>query len=196
MPSATPADLALIVGRSQKRVRDVLRELYGTLPDGVTRWELSDEQVEATLAILRGGDGPTLDWVLEVGDVVTRRTVHAAYGGQEQSGIVTPRSIRDILIFTDPISSVRYGYDKFEGLDEDGSYWYTGQGQRGEQTFRLGNLALRDAAAGGRTIRLFRTAGTAATYVGAFTNGAPTFRFETIPDVDKVPRGSSSSSFP
>jgi len=51
-----------------------------------------------------------------------------------------------------------------------------------------GNRALRDAERDGKTIRLFRTKGTSATYVGAFTTGAPTYTIETIPDADGNPR--------
>ncbi|CAN5145590.1 hypothetical protein BH09ACT5_BH09ACT5_03160 [soil metagenome] len=92
------------------------------------------------------------------------------------------------MIFTDPVSGARYGYDKFEGLTEDGTYWYTGEGQYGPQTFVRGNLALRDAAINGKTIRLFTTKGPLATYVGSFTAGDPPYKFETIPDVDGEPR--------
>lgn len=61
-------------------------------------------------------------------------------------GISTPRSIKEILIFTDPEAGVRYGYDKFEGLSEDGSYAYTGEGQPGDQVFLRGNKPLHDSA--------------------------------------------------
>ena len=188
MPITTPAELALQVGRTQLQVRNVLRDLYGTLPQGVTRWDLSEEQVAAVLEALNTDELPSTEWPLEVGDVVARRRIHNAYGGQQQGGISTPRSIPDILIFTDPVSGARYGYDEFEGLKEDGSYSYTGEGQYGPQTFVRGNLALRDAAANGKTIRLFTTKGTLATYVGAFTTGEPTYRIETIPDLDGNPR--------
>jgi hypothetical protein len=126
--------------------------------------------------------------VLEIGDVVRRRSIHRAYGGQRQGGISTPKRISDILIFTDPKSGAQYGYDKYEGLREDGSYSYTGEGQYGPQPFVRGNLAIRDSAAEGRTIRLFTTNGPLATYVGAFTTGQPTYHVETIPDFAGNPR--------
>jgi len=165
-----------------------LRELYGTLPEGVTRWELTDEQVNAVLSRLQSPEFASDEWTLEIGDAVPRRRIHEAYGGQQQGGISTPRSIPDIFIFTDPVSGARYGYDKFEGLKESGAYSYTGEGQYGEQTFVRGNLALRDAALNGKTIRLFTTNGTIATYVGAFTTGEPAYSIETIPDLDGNPR--------
>ena len=179
----TPADLALEYGVPQKRVRDVLRDLFGTLPDGLSRWDLDDNR--ASLARGRLGDRKVVrkEWGLEVGDVVRRRAIHDAYGGQDQGGISTPRSIPDVLIFTDPKTGARYGYDKFEGLREDGSYWYTGAGQYGPQVFLRGNVAIRDSASKGKILRLLRTNGTLATYVGAFTTGDPTYRLETIPDL-------------
>lgn len=186
--TTTPADLALDFGLSQTRVRDVLREQFGTLPAGVTRWELDDDRAAIARAHLTGAKPGPIEWGLEIGDTRRRRTIHGAYGGQRQGGISTPTQIPDILIFTDPKSGAKYGYDKFEGRREDGSYWYTGEGQYGPQTFVRGNLAIRDSAARGRTIRLFTTAGTEATYVGAFTTGEPTYRIESIPDLDGAPR--------
>ncbi|WP_194165140.1 hypothetical protein [Pseudactinotalea sp. HY160] len=41
----TPADLARELGVLAKRIRVVLREAYGKLPPGVTRWKLTPEQV-------------------------------------------------------------------------------------------------------------------------------------------------------
>lgn len=41
----TPAELARELRVTPKRVRDVLRARYGTLPAGESRWHLSDEQI-------------------------------------------------------------------------------------------------------------------------------------------------------
>lgn len=188
MSNTTPALLALQLGRTQLQVRNVLRGLYGTLPSGETRWDIDEEMAAAVVAALGPSDPSDKEWSLEIGDVVPRRRIHDTYRGQQQGGISTPVSIPDILVFTDPVSGAKYGYDKFEGVTREGSYSYTGEGQYGPQTFVRGNLALRDAAANGRTIRLFTTKGTLATYVGAFTTGEPTYRIETIPDLDGEPR--------
>ncbi|WP_447647245.1 hypothetical protein [Microbacterium forte] len=184
--SITPAQLSLELNVDQKRIRDVLRENYGTLPEGRSRWDLDDDQ--AGLIRTRFGRPPqALDpktWTLEIGDTVLRREIHAAYGGQEQGGIITPRSLPDILVITSPESGARHGYDAFEGLQEDGSFRYTGEGQYGDQVFARGNSALRDAAQSGRSIRLFTKQGTSVTYVGEFTTGEPAFEIETISDSD------------
>jgi len=184
--TTTPARLSLELNVNQKRIRDFLREQYGRLPEGVARWELDDSQADAVRTRfarqLRPTD-PTL-WTLEIGDTVLRREIHTAYGGQEQGGIITPRSIPDILVITSPESGARHGYDAFEGLQEDGSFLYTGEGQRGPQVFARGNTALRDAAENGRPIRLLTKQGTYVSYVGEFTTGEPAFSIETIPDSD------------
>ncbi|MCJ1686765.1 YDG/SRA domain-containing protein [Rathayibacter sp. VKM Ac-2927] len=184
MPDLTPATLSLELGVSQKRIRSVLREQFGTLDPSTTRWSLSEEQADfvRTRIARRGANGTR--FTLVEGDQVLRRAVHRAYGGQQQGGIATPKSLGEIFIFTDPAKGARYGYDRFEGLREDGSYSYTGEGQIGDQVFLRGNLALRDAAVTNRVIRLFTVQGTSVTYIGAFTTGDPTYRYETIPDTE------------
>lgn len=184
--SITPAQLSLELNVDQERIRDVLSDRYGSLPEGVAGWDLDDEQTNFVRS--RFGDASrNLDpkrWTLEIGDTVLRREIHAAYGGQWQSGIVTPKAIPDILVITSPESGARHGYDAFEGLQEDGSFLYTGEGQRGHQVFARGNAALRDVAQTGRPVRLLTKQGTSVTYIGEFTTGEPAFTIETIRDSD------------
>ncbi|AZS45559.1 hypothetical protein CVS53_00215 [Microbacterium oxydans] len=187
---STPAQLSLELNTDQRRIREFLRERYGTLPEGVTRWELDDRQADAVRARF-AHTAQSIDpkrWTLEIGDTVRRREIHSAYGGQEQGGIITPKSIPDVLVVTSPESGARHGYDTHEGLQADGSFLYTGEGQRGPQVFARGNAALRDAARNDRPIRLFTKQGTYVTYVGEFTTGEPAFSIETIPDSDGNPR--------
>lgn len=184
--TTTPAQLSLELNIDQKRIRGFLREQYGTLPEGIARWELDDTQADAVrtrFARQLRPTEPTL-WTLQIGDTVLRREIHAAYGGQEQGGIITPRSIPEILIITSPESGARHGYDAFEGLQEGGAFLYTGEGQRGPQVFARGNTALRDAAKNRRPIRLLTKQGSYVTYVGEFTTGEPAFSIQTIPDSD------------
>lgn len=186
----TPAEIALEFRISSKRVREVIRsEFGGVLPEGETRWHLDDVEASRVRARLSGEPRFSDRWVaLTPGDSMRRRLIHETYRGQQQGGISTPKQIPDVLIFTDPKAGARYGYDRFEGLREDGSYSYTGEGQYGDQVFVRGNSAIRDSAKNGKTIRLFTTEGTIATYVGAFTTGDPAYRLETIPDLDGAPR--------
>lgn len=187
MEPVTPATLAPDFGVSQKRVRDVLQSLYGTLPDDATRWVLDDLQaLEVRSRLTRGADEP--EWALEIGDRVRRRAIHRQYGGRHQGGITTSTKTRDIFIFTDPARGARYGYDLLEGLRPDGTFAYTGQGPSGNQEFTDGNKALLESADEGRTIRLFNAKSPYATYVGAFTTGDPVCELHMIPGEDKVLR--------
>jgi len=186
MSPSTPAQLSLELRVPQERIRDMLRRLNNPSP---TEGQLDDAQTSQIRAHFgTAASDPVDTWLLEPGDVVRRRAIHTVYGGQQQGGISTPRSIPEILIFTDPDAGAKFGYDQFEGLREDGSYSYTGEGQYGPQVFVRGNKALRDAARDGKIIRLLRTNGVLATYVGAFTTGDPAFTIETIPDADGRPR--------
>lgn len=189
MATTSPAQLSLEMQIPQKRIREFLRSVYGSLPKGDTRWELTEEQAAEVRARFAGDPvASRADWLLEPGDTVRRGSVHDAYGGQRQGGISTPRDSRHILIFTNPAAGEDFGYAQYEGLREDGSYAYTGEGQNGHQQFKGGNRAIRDAAQNGKTIRLFRTNRSSATYVGAFTTGSPPYAIETIPDADRNPR--------
>jgi hypothetical protein len=130
-----------------------------------------------------------MTWTIEVGQTLRRRELHEIVGGGSwQNGIAPVRSTPDILVFTDPVSGAAHGYDRFEGLREDGTYAYTGEGQRGDQQFVRGNRILRDSAEDGRVVRLFRTSGRNATYVGPFTLGDPAYEVREIPSSDGVLR--------
>lgn len=187
MEPTTPATLALDYGVPQKHVRDILRSLYGTLPDDRTRWVLDDLQAEEVRSRLRssGGSG---GWALEIGDKVRRRAIHLQYGGGQQGGISTSSKTSDIFIFTNPARGSRYGYDLHEGLQPDGSFAYTGEGRSGDQEFTRGNKALLYAADEGRVIRVFNASPPYATYVGAFTTGDPVCTFHEIPGEDGILR--------
>lgn len=122
-------------------------------------------------------------WDIDIGQTLKRREVHARYGGQRQGGISTPVDSESILIFSDPRSGARYGYDKHEGLREDGSYAYTGEGQTGDQQFLRGNKSILESPKYGKTIRLFKVEGTFATYAGAFTLGEPEYEEKQALDI-------------
>lgn len=186
VPTTTPASLSLELAVSQKTIRAMLRRTYSKLPDDVSRWKLSDEQAASVRShfLSRNPDGLEKEWPLEIGDVVRRRALHATFGGQQQGGIVTPKSIPDIIVITDTASGAKHGYDVFEGLQEDGSFAYTGEGQHGPQELTRGNRALAESAQKSRPIRLFTKQGVYITYVGEFATAERAYRFEVIPDSD------------
>lgn len=188
MDPVTPAMLALEAGVSQKRVRDILRELYGTLPQDATRWVLDDLQADEVRSRLAKAHNSESEWSLEIGDTVRRRLLHQQYGGGQQNGISTSSRTSDIFVFTNPSRGSRYGYDLLEGLQPDGSFAYTGEGTSGHQEFTRGNKALLNAADEGRIIRVFNAAPPYATYVGAFTTGDPVCSFHELPGEDREAR--------
>lgn len=188
MDPVTPAMLALEAGVSQKRVRDILRELYGTLPRDTTRWVLDDLQADEVRSRLAKAHNSESEWSLEIGDTVRRRLLHQQYGGGQQNGISTSSRTSDIFVFTNPSRGSRYGYDLLEGLQPDGSFAYTGEGTSGHQEFTRGNKALLNAADEGRIIRVFNAAPPYATYVGAFTTGDPVCSFHELPGEDREAR--------
>ena len=129
-----------------------------------------------------------IDWPFAPGEQMKRSDVHAVFGGQEQSGIVTPANSPYILIFSDPKHGAKYGYDLHEGLREDGSFAYTGQGREGNQVFLRGNKAILNSVENGKSIRLFIANGTLVTYVGCFALADVPFEIRKAPDTNGVER--------
>src|SRR5262245_41897045 len=87
-----------------------------------------------------------------IGETYRRRTLHEQYGGQEQSGISTPRSFPFIFLFTGD-SGREYGYQ--DGYRKDGIFWYTGEGRRGDMQMVRGNRAILDHEKTSRALHLF-----------------------------------------
>ncbi len=89
----------------------------------------------------------------EPGRVYNRREdLHGHYGGQRQGGISTPADYPIIFLISTEAGS-KYGYrDEFQ---QDGSYWFTGEGQVGDMTMDRGNGAVRDHTKDGKEMHLF-----------------------------------------
>lgn len=81
-----------------------------------------------------------------------RRDLHAKFGGQGQGGISTPARFPFIMIFTGD-SGTEFGYR--DGWQNDGSFYYTGEGQEGDMRFIKGNKAIRDHVLDGKDLHLF-----------------------------------------
>lgn len=104
----------------------------------------------------------------KVGEVYNRRhDLHGRYGGQRQGGMSTPKSYPVILLFTGE-GGAEHGYrDEFK---PDGTYHYTGEGQRGDMAFVRSNRALRDHLDDGKRVHLFEAIGGGEVrYVGEVT---------------------------
>lgn len=94
-------------------------------------------------------------------DYNRRADIHGEYGGQQQGGISTPADHPYVFIFTGE-SGEEYGYT--DGLLDDGSFLYTGEGQTGPMEFVRGNLAIRDHEKNGKALLLFKSLGHAKPY--------------------------------
>jgi 5-methylcytosine-specific restriction protein A len=80
--------------------------------------------------------------VFKVGKIYKRKEdIQIPLGGQRQGGISTPSKLPIVLLFTGD-TGAEYGYeDRFQ---DDGTFWYTGEGQVGDMEMVRGNAAIRD----------------------------------------------------
>jgi len=132
---------------------------------------LSDAEWQAILdrrqgAGSAGGSGPSSEWTLQPGATIRRGELHDRYGGSRQDGISPSRRTPNIFIFTDARSGEQHGY--YDEWAADGSFHYTGRGQRGDQTLTSGNLAVLHHVQDGRALRVFQGATGVVQYVGEF----------------------------
>ena len=129
------------------------------------------------------------EWPITVGQVLARKAVHDIVRGNREKGITRIAGSSDVLIFSDPVRGRKYGYDRFEGVREDGSFWHTGEGTKGDQSLEsAGNRTILRADVEGLRLRLFVTEGTMVTYMGEVVTGDPPFEWRRAPDVDGVER--------
>jgi len=97
------------------------------------------------------------------------------------------------LLFYDPVESRKNSYDKWEGDQPDGSFWYVGQGRSGDQSLTKSNLGLVNASDSVRPIHFFRrpaigsprAKGNPYQYVGQVSLGAPQYSERMAPGMDR-----------
>jgi 5-methylcytosine-specific restriction enzyme A len=89
---------------------------------------------------------------LEIGAIYRRRDLHRRFGGNQQAGIVPCRAENVVLLFHTREPSQQFYSD---GLDDDGIYWYSGEGTLGDMTWTSANRSVRDHAASGCELLLF-----------------------------------------
>lgn len=78
------------------------------------------------------------------------------FGGGRQGGISDSAQAPVTFLFTGD-SGEQYGYaDRF---DDEGTFFFSGEGQEGNMQFVRGNKAVRDHSARGKALHLFRTIG-------------------------------------
>jgi len=114
-----------------------------------------------------------------------RRALHELYGGTMQAGIAPSSSHPIVFLFSGP-QGEQYGYQ--DGWQPDGSYHYSGEGQRGDMVFAKGNKAIRDHVEQKRDIHLFEYTGKSGIvrYVGEMLYTGHYFR--SAPDITGVIR--------
>jgi hypothetical protein len=112
----------------------------------------------------------TAEWNIAVGETIKRKKLHEIYGGAGMGGIEPSAKTPNIFIFTYPKNAKKNGYN-FDQELEDGSFYYTGDGQVGDQDSNSGgNKAIIEHRKKGRSLRLFEEAEekTYVRYVGEF----------------------------
>jgi len=118
---------------------------------------------------------------LEPGRTIRRTKLHEDYGGRRQGGISPSRQSANVFLITAP-EGERYGYI-YDGQGEDGFFYYTGEGQQGDQRMTQGHRAIRDDEEEGRELHVFEANGTELQYKGRFRYVADTA--EDAPDTRK-----------
>ncbi|MTB02932.1 MAG: hypothetical protein F2929_00035 [Actinobacteria bacterium] len=117
------------------------------------------------------------------GDQFKRADMHDLIGGSFRHGMTKCNGGNDYLLFHDPKNSKKFGYDKWEGKQADGSFHYSGQGTLGNQKLTRANMGLIKANEQGIPIHLIESLNGTCTYLGQYILGDPTFSVEKAPDV-------------
>jgi hypothetical protein len=131
----------------------------------------------------------TVNWDIKVGEVLKRTEIHSRYGGGGMGGIEPSARTPNIFIFTSD-SGTTFGYNFDEEL-EDGTFLYTGDGQKGNQDPRNGgNKAILEHRKTRRSLRVFESTKkqTTVRYLGEFELGSPAYESKRAPDLDKKER--------
>jgi len=82
-----------------------------------------------------------------------RSELHDHFGGSRQSGI-SPSAKTDIIFIFSAGSGEQYGYQ--DGWRPDGRFYYTGEGQLGDQQFERGNTALLEHSENNKRVLLMQ----------------------------------------
>jgi hypothetical protein len=125
----------------------------------------------------------SIEFPYSSGDQFKRADMHQLVGGSFRHGMTKCNNGRDYLLFHDAKNSKKFGYDKWEGLQADGSFHYSGQGTVGNQSMTRANLGLVKANEEGIPIHLIESTGGVCTYLGQYILGEPAFTIEKAPDV-------------
>jgi len=118
--------------------------------------------------------------MFEIGQIYNRKQqIHDVYGGQRQGGISTPAAAPFVFLFTGDTGE-QYGYK--DGWDASGVFLYTGEGQVRDMEFIRGNAAIRDHAANGKDLLVFRSLGKGRGYRYLGTFACASWELRRAPD--------------
>lgn len=115
------------------------------------------------------------------GASIKRKQLHKRYGGREQGGISPCAKTPNVFLFMDKRRGAENGYI-YDGVHEDGTLHYTGEGQQGDQQMTQGNRVIRDHRAEGRSLHVFKVKASTVLHLGEF-------EYVRDYDADAPPRG-------
>lgn len=135
----------------------------------------------------------TENFPIHLGSELTKSKIHQLLGGSDQHAMTSCMNGTSFLLFHDPKTGKKHGYDTWEGQNADGSFSYTGQGLVGDQKMTRSNLGLIKASEKGQSIHFFkrpeigrlRDKKNPYTYAGEVVLGSPPYRTESALDSEK-----------
>ncbi len=90
--------------------------------------------------------------MFEIDKIYKRENLHDEYGGNRRGGIASCANYPFIFLFTAKAGE-QHGYE--DGWDNQNFFHYTGEGQKGDMTFTMGNKALLHHQKNGKEVFLF-----------------------------------------
>ncbi|MBN9654706.1 HNH endonuclease [Halobacillus sp. GSS1] len=131
---------------------------------------------------LRNYKEPTNIYSFIRGQVYKRSDIHDNFGGNRQRGISACKNHPMIFIFSGK-SGEDYGYK--DGWQDANTFFYTGEGQSGDQVFKEGNKALRDHIKNGKDVYLFEKTEASPSGMYEFKDQLTNIGYHTITGNDK-----------
>ncbi|TGN68273.1 HNH endonuclease [Paracoccus liaowanqingii] len=120
-----------------------------------------------------------MTWGFSEGATYNRRNdIHQRFQGQQQGGIITPANRQFPIVIITGEEGGAHGYA--DRLRSDGVFEYFGEGQVGDMRMMKGNAAIKDHAADGRDLLLFRKMRDGLRFLGQFVVEA--YHTEQAPD--------------
>lgn len=127
----------------------------------------------------------TIAFPYKVGELFKRNELHKIVGGSFRQGMTSCLDKNAFLLFHDKKSGIEFGYDKWEGLQVDGTFAYTGQGIQGNQRLTRGNAALIKAHESAKPIYLIESNAGICELLGEYALGEPHYEIKKAWDIKK-----------